>query len=111
MDKKRRKHFVLYNTDDYMGYGTYYDEGNVQVYLKPDWTPLQMQLADALHLDGVKHFIWVDENPQKDRGVYEDGIMYYCDKCEYEGVTVPPFRHYPEYLDNEETDEEDDTDG
>lgn len=62
MDNKRRRYFILLDKEGLcMGRGTYYSEGNIQLYLEPDKTALQMQLADALMLEGVGGFYWDDE--------------------------------------------------
>ncbi len=68
MDNKRRRYFVLYDKRDgcYMGRGTYYEEGNVQVYLDSDPAARQMRLADALMLENVGSFAWVDEEATDD---------------------------------------------
>ena len=59
-DTKPRRPFILLNAKGIqIGRGTYYEEGNVQVYMsdaqKAAW---QMQLADVLHLKNVATFRW-----------------------------------------------------
>ena len=55
MDTKNRKPFNLYNQiGRKIGHGI--------VYLSPDFTALQMQLADVLHLTEVFSFRWVTKN-------------------------------------------------
>ena len=44
-----------------IGHGVAYEEGNVQVYMKPDNAAWQMQLCDVLKLKGVKTFRWSDK--------------------------------------------------
>ena len=62
VDTKPRRPFALHDADGNMiGHGVAYEEGNVQVYMKPDNAAWQMQLDDVLKLKGVKTFRWSDK--------------------------------------------------
>lgn len=55
-----RTPFLLFNEKGIqIGRGTYYSEGNVQVYMsKHKEAAWQMRLSDVLHLKGVETFRW-----------------------------------------------------
>lgn len=59
---KPRKPFILLNANSkQIGHGIAYHQGNVQVYMRPHFSAWQMQLSDALMLDGVAGFQWTDK--------------------------------------------------
>ena len=59
-DTKPRRPFILLDERGVqIGRGTYYEEGNVQVYMSDHQEAAwQMQLADVLLLKGVATFRW-----------------------------------------------------
>ena len=59
-DTKPRRPFILLDAQGMqIGRGTYYSEGNVQVYIKSaKGAAWQMRLADVLHLKDVSTFRW-----------------------------------------------------
>lgn len=59
-DTKPRRPFLLFDVRGIqIGRGTYYTEGNVQVYISEHQeSAWQMQLSDVLLLDGVTTFRW-----------------------------------------------------
>ena len=62
VDTKPRRPFALHDADgNRIGHGVAYEEGNVQVYMKPHDAAWQMQLDDVLKLKGVKTFRWSDK--------------------------------------------------
>ena len=63
---KRRKPFILLDCNSKeIGHGVAYAENNVQVFMRPDFAAWQMQLVDALALDGVMGFRWVADSVQR----------------------------------------------
>ena len=61
--KSRRPFTLTDSTGEQIAHGIAYHQGNVQVYMRPDYSPWQMQLSDVLMLDGVAGFHWKKEQP------------------------------------------------
>lgn len=56
---KSRRPFILTDSNGTeIAHGIAYHQGNVQVYMRPDYSAWQMQLSDVLHIDGVVGFAW-----------------------------------------------------
>lgn len=60
---KSRRPFILTDSNGTeVGNGIAYHQGNVQVFMHPDFSARQMQLSDVLYLDGVANFAWCESN-------------------------------------------------
>lgn len=60
MPKSRKPFILLDKHNAQIGHGVAYHQGNVQVYMKPDYAALQMHLVDVLFIAGVCCFQWAD---------------------------------------------------
>lgn len=89
MNEITRKPFNLYDkTGVKLGWGFYYVEGNVQVYLQGEEAALQMQLADVLHLKDVRSFRWVSTEPVRKSRQKREWVRENLYKVESAGYAV-----------------------